>query len=228
MKSAPKKGIQRQVWNLRTNTTDPIGSKGSGFLVTPGNYTVSVSLVKDGVVELLVDKQTFTVKGLNNQTLLAENPEELKAFRAEMSELNRKVSGTEKVMGETKESLELIEKALLNYPNTDLTLLKSVREMMVSLKDLEVLMWGDKARSSRDFETVPSISGRLGMVGYQIYQNTAGVTKTHRSNKQIAEKQYNALRTELNEIIGELNGIESKLEGIIPYTKNKGANWKKD
>ena len=197
-------------------------------MVTPGNYTVSVSLVKDGVVELLVDKQTFTVKGLNNQTLLAENPEELKEFRAEMSELNRKVSGTEKVMGETKESLELIEKALLNYPNTDLTLLKSVREMMVSLKDLEVLMWGDKARSSRDFETVPSISGRLGMVGYQIYQNTAGVTKTHRSNKQIAEKQYNALRTELNEIIGELNGIESKLEGIIPYTKNKGANWKKD
>ena len=33
---------------------------------------------------------------------------------------------------------------------------------------------------------------------------------------------------ELNEIIGELNAIESKLEGIIPYTKNKGANWKKD
>ena len=138
MKSAPKKGIQRQVWNLRTNTTDPIGSKGSGFLVTPGDYTVSISLVKDGSVELLVDKQAFKIKGLNNQTLLAENPEELKEFRAEMSELNRKVSGTEKVMGETKESIELIEKALLNYPNTDLTLLKSIREMMVSLKDLEV------------------------------------------------------------------------------------------
>ena len=228
MKSTPKKGIQRQVWNLRTNTTDPIGSKGSGFLVTPGDYTVSISLVKDGSVELLVDKQAFKVKGLNNQTLLAENPEELKEFRAEMSELNRKVSGTEKVMGETKESIELIEKALLNYPNTDLTLLKSIREMMVSLKDLEVLMWGDKARSSRDFETVPSISGRLGMVGYQIYQNTAGVTKTHRSNMQIAERQYNALRSELNKIIGELSAIESKLEGIIPYTKDKGADWKKD
>jgi septal ring factor EnvC (AmiA/AmiB activator) len=197
-------------------------------LVTPGDYTVSISLVKDGSVELLVDKQAFTVKGLNNQTLLAENPDELKAFRAEMAELNRKVSGTEKVLGETKESIELIEKALLNYPNTDLSLLKSIREMKVSLKGLELLMWGDNARSSRDFETVPSISGRLGMVGYQIYQNTAGVTKTHRSNKQIAEKQYNALRTELNEIIGELNAIESQLEGIIPYTKNKGADWRKD
>ena len=138
------------------------------------------------------------------------------------------MSGTEKVMGETNESFELIEKALLNYPNTDLALLKSIRKMKVSLSDLEVLMWGDKAKSSRDFETAPSISGRLGMVGYQIYQNTAGVTKTHRLNMQIAERQYNNLRSELNKIIGELIVVESKLEGIIPYTKNKGADWRKD
>jgi exonuclease VII small subunit len=180
------------------------------------------------MIEELINKAHFKVVGLNNQTLLAQNPKELKTFRAALAELNRKVSGTEKVMGETNESIELIEKALLNYPNTDLALLKSIRKMKVSLSDLEVLMWGDKAKSSRDFETAPSISGRLGMVGYQIYQNTAGVTKTHRLNMQIAGKQYNALRTELNEIISELNAIESQLEGIIPYTKNKGAAWRKD
>jgi hypothetical protein len=45
---------------------------------------------------------------------------------------------------------------------------------------------------------------------------------------QIAERQYNNLRSELNKIIGELIVVESKLEGIIPYTKNKGADWRKD
>ena len=228
MKSTPKKGIQRQVWDLRSNTTDPIGSRGNGFLVTPGVYSVSVVMVKDGKSDLLIDKQNFIVKGLNNQTLLAENPEELKSFRAELAELNRKVSGTEKVMNETKGSIDLIEKAVLNYPNTDLTLLESISGMKVSYKDLEVSMWGDKARSSRDFETVPSISDRLGMVGYQLYQNTAGVTNTHRANKEIAEKQYDALKVKLNKIIEELTTVESKLEGIIPYTKNKGADWKID
>lgn len=228
MKSTPKKGIQRQVWNLRSNTTDPIGSRGNGFLVTPGTYAVSIVLVKEGKTTILVDKQSFKVKGLNNQTLLAENPEELKSFRAELAELNRKVSGTEKVMNETKGSIDLIEKAVLNYPNTDLTLLESISGMKVSYKDLEVSMWGDKARSSRDFETVPSISDRLGMVGYQLYQNTAGVTNTHRANKEIAEKQYEALKGKLNKIIEELTTVESKLEGIIPYTKNKGADWKID
>lgn len=228
MKSSPKKGIQRQVWDLRTNSTDPIGSRGSGFLVTPGNFAVSVSYVKDGSVEALIVKEPFIVKGLNNQTLLAENPEELKAFRAEMAELNRKVSGTEKVMGETKESIALIEKALLNYPNTDLSMLKSIRDMKMSYKDLEVSMWGDKVRTSRDFETVPSISERLGMVGYQLYQNTTGVTNTHRENKRIAEKQYLKLKEELNKVIKRLSLVEDKLDGIIPYTRNKGADWKRD
>ena len=228
MKTSPKKGIQRQVWNLRTNTTDPIGSSGSGFLVTPGAYSVSVSLVKDGMIEELINKAHFKVVGLNNQTLLAQNPKELKTFRAALAELNRKVSGTEKVMRETKESIDLIEKALINYPNTDLSLLKSIQEMKISLKGLEVLMWGDQARTSRDFETVPSISGRLGMVGYQLYQNTTGVTKTHRENMRIGEKAYNKLRSDLNQIIGELNSIEKKLEGLIPYTKNKGVNWKRN
>ena len=45
---------------------------------------------------------------------------------------------------------------------------------------------------------------------------------------QLAETQNKATRTELNEIIVALRAIESKLEGIIPYTKNKGAEWRKD
>ena len=145
-----------------------------------------------------------------------------------MAELNRQVSGTEKVMKETKEKVDIIEKALLGYPNTDLNLMESIRNMKVTYKDLEVMMWGDNARSSRDFETVPSISGRLGMVGYQLYQNTTGVTNTHRSNKNIAEKQYKELKSKLNQIISYLDAVEKKLDGAIPYTKDKGDDWKED
>ena len=228
MTSSPSKGIVKQTWDLRTNNTNPIGSRGSGFLVTPGEYSVSVIHVKDGKSEVLIDKKKFNVKGLNNQTLIAKNPEALKAFRAEVAELNRQVSGTEKVMQETKEKIDIIEKALLGYPNADLDLMETIRSMKVTYKDLEVKMWGDDARSSRDFETVPSISSRLGMVGYQLYQNTTGVTNTHRANKNIAEKQYKELKTKLNQILSYLNALEKKLEGIIPYTKAKGEDWKKD
>jgi hypothetical protein len=109
-----------------------------------------------------------------------------------------------------------------------MSLLETVRSSKLTYKNLEVKMWGDQARSSRDFETEPSISGRLGMVGYQLYQNTTGVTNTHRKNKGISEKQYNELKTVLNRVISDLDGVEKKLEGIIPYTKGKGADWRKD
>ena len=51
----------------------------------------------------------------------------------------------EKVMQETKEKIDIIEKALLGYPNADLDLMETIRSMKVTYKDLEVKMWGDDA-----------------------------------------------------------------------------------
>lgn len=227
--TSPSKGISRINWDLRNNTTNPINSGGKGLLVTPGTYYVSVSLMKNGTVEQLTSKQAFNVKGLNNQTLVAKNPEELKAFRAQVSELNRKVSGTSRLMNESKEELDLIEQALINYPNTDLSLLKETRALKLIYDDCAVAIWGDKIKEAHEFEFEPSITSRLGMVEYQLYDNTTGVTKTHRLNKEIAEEQYNAMRAKLNDMIKRLEILQSKLDAAnVPYTKSKGADWKKE
>jgi hypothetical protein len=90
-------------------------------------------------------------------------------------------------------------------------------------------MWGDKIKEKHEFEFDPSISSRLGMVEYQLYDNTSGVTKTHRANKEIAEEQYNAMRTKLNDAIKRLEILQAKLDAMnVPYTKSKGAGWKRD
>jgi hypothetical protein len=229
MTSSPSKGISRTNWDLRNNNTNPINSGGKGLLVTPGTYYVSVSLVKNGVVEQLITKQAFNVKALNNQTLVAKNPEELKAFRAEVAELNRKVSGTGRLMNESKEELDLIEQALINYPNTDLSLLQETRALKLIYDDCAIAMWGDKIKEAHEFESEPSITARLGMVEYQLYDNTTGVTKTHRLNKEIAEEQYNSMRSKLNEMIKRLEALQVKLdEAHVPYTKSKGVDWKRE
>ena len=170
----------------------------------------------------------FNVRGLNNQTLIAKNPEELTKFRAEVAELNRKVSGASNLLGEAQEELDFIIEALINYPNTDVSLLTETRALKLLILESETAMWGDKSRSSREFETVPSINSRLDMVGYQIYKNTAGVTNTHRSNKIIVEEEYASVRIKLDDIIKRLEILQQKLESVpIPYTK-KRSNWKKE
>ena len=229
MSSSASKGLNKLTWNLRTNSTNPINSGGNGFLVTPGNYTLSISLVKNEMVELLVEKQNFTVKGLNNQTLIAKNPAELSAFRTEVAELNRKVSGSSRLMRETNEILNLLQDALINYPNADLSLMKEVKALKTVYDECSVLLWGDRLRSKHEFETSPSISDRLSMVEYQLYDNTTGVSNTHKANKAIAEEEYQLFRTKLNELIQRMELLEGKLAAVgIPYSKSRGLDWKRD
>jgi photosystem II stability/assembly factor-like uncharacterized protein len=230
--STPSKGMQRINWNLRDEGTNPVNknrgnNRNNGFLVQPGKYSVSVVLVKDGKVDELIPSTPFNVKGLNNQTLIAKNPEELKAFRKEVAEVNRTVSGTSKLLNETKDKLELISHVMTTYPNTDLTLLQEMRTIKLGLESCEVKLYGDGLKTSKEVETLPGLQSRLGLIEYMVYENTTGVTNSQRNQLLIVTEEYSVMRNELNSLITRLEKIEKQLENIsLPYLKEGGKDWK--
>ena len=227
MTSSPTKGIVRMSWNLRSNSSTSIGATSNGFLVPTGNYFVSISLVQNGLVEELVTKQSFTVIGLNNQTLVAKNPAELVLFRNDVAVLNQKINNASNWLGEVNDVLKEMQSTLINYPNTELSLLSETRALKLLYDEAALVLWGDKIKSSREFETLPSINDRMGMVEYQLYENTAGVSNTHRANKEIAEEQYNALSISLGVISNRMKALQEKLNSVpIPYTKALSRFWK--
>lgn len=239
MMTSPKSGIQRVNWDLRMATTSPISLRKSstgrysspdvGLMVVPGTYSVEVVSVKDGEIKNLIEKTNFKVVGLNNQTLLASNFDELVEFRADISESKRKIDGAGQLLNETSEKLKYYEAAIKNYPNTDLTLLKEIEALKNQLEDCEVMLWGDGLKSSNEFETKPSISGRIGTVYYQTFSNTTGITQTQRDNKKIAEEEYVAFRKKLDDAIIRLKAVEEKLSEVpVPYIKGKDENWKEN
>lgn len=239
LSSSPSKGMVRMTWDLRKESTSPITLKkrtpgryedgDEGFLVTPGTYSVSVQLVKDGEVVELIAPNNFNVKGLNNQTLLATNNTELDVFRKEVAETSRSVAGASKLMQEANEKLNLIEAAILGYPKADLQWIKEVRAMNLQLEQCKIALYGDRVLSSREFETVPSIMGRLGMTEYQLSSNTTGVSNTHRKNLKIAQEEYAEFRTQLDDVLTKLKNLESRLAAVpIPYTKGADKSWKED
>ncbi len=239
IKTSPKKGTTRVVWNLRKESTSPISIKkrtpgryedaDEGFLVTEGDYTVEVHLVKNGISEQLIFETIFKVKALNNQTLVAQNTDELDAFRTEVANYSRKVSGTSRLVNETNEKLNLIEEAIISYPNADLALLKEVRAISLQLKECEIALWGDGLLGSLEMETRPSISNRLGITEYSLMANTTGVTQTQRDNLMLVTEEYDAMRTILDNCIVRLKALTDKLSLVpIPYTKDGNEDWKKD
>ena len=226
--SSPQKGIVRQQWDLRKTTTNPVGGWGRGPLVVPGTYQLKVLMLHNGQTEELVANTTFVVKGLNNQTLLAKDQTELNAFRAEVAELNRQVSGAEKRFDELNEELSIVEKAVLNYPNTDLELLKEVRALKVLKAELRLQLSGDELRTKHEFEAAPSFTSRLGMLEYQLAENTTGVSKNHRANYAMVVQEYATFKTNLKAYQARVIALHSALEKAqIPYTKSR-LDWKED
>ena len=228
MTSSPQKGLQRQQWNLRKASTNPVGNGGRGPLVVPGTYFVKVMLVHNGQVDELVANTQFVVKGLNNQTLLAKDQPALDVFRASVAELNRKVSGSEKRFEELNEELSVLEKAVLNYPNTDLNLIKEIRELKLLKAQLKEQLYGDDIRAKHEFETAPTFTARLGMLEYQLAENTTGVSATHKASLQMVEQEYAQFKTILTTYQTRVLKLHEALDKAnIPYTKSRW-DWKED
>ena len=227
----PSKGISRISWNLRSESTSPANpsrkNDNNGFLVSPGTYSVEVLLLRDGKTEQLVSRTNFTVKSLNNQTLEVKDPVALQNFRSDVAELSRKVRGTSRLMSETKDKIDLINTTLLTYPGAPIELLQNVRQLKGQMDECNTLMYGDRIRSSREFETSPGINERLGLVEYQIWDNLTDVSATRKKNLQIVNEEYEVLRSKLDPIIIELRKIEEQLDTLkVPYLKGKDEKWR--
>jgi photosystem II stability/assembly factor-like uncharacterized protein len=227
--TTPAKGISRVTWNLRSNPTTTVNGGNNGFLVPAGKYSLDVYLVSNKGIDTLVNQHEFNVKALGNQTLIAKNPEELNAFRKEVAEVSRKVSGIGEIIQEFVTQLGLVETALLNYPNTDVRLLKEVKALSLGLDSCKLIMYGDELLTKHEFESAPSMTGRLGMVEYMLYDNTTGVTNTHRSNLAAVNEEFTGVSARIKQMLTTFYGIEEQLALVpIPYTKSRGLLWKEE
>jgi photosystem II stability/assembly factor-like uncharacterized protein len=235
--TSPKKGISRISWNLRMESTSPVKIQKSkpgrydnpdeGLLVTAGTYSVEVVQVHDGKSKLIVNRTEFKVITLDNHTFPTRNPVELTAFRKQIAELSRSVSGASQLMGETHEKLTLIEHALLSYPNANINYLEEVRTLKLMYDDCKTMLWGNQTLSKHEFETVPSIMDRIGTIEYQLFESTNDVSKSQKTNEEIASEEYAIFRVKLNEIILRLTELEKKMAEVpIPYVKGGDQNWR--
>ncbi len=237
--TTPSKGISRINWNLRTETTSSIKisksapgryeSADDGFLISEGEYTVEVIQLKNGISEKLIEPTKFNVKSLFPSMTTSKMNEDLTNFRKEVSELKRSIAGSEKLMSETNEKLELINYALTNYPNTPIKFIEQTKAIKHNLEQCSILLYGDNLIAHLEFETPTSIMNRFGTVEYQLFETTSSVTTTQRKNIEITKEEYAVFRTKLNEQIIALEQIEKQLQDIqLPYLKGADQNWKEE
>jgi photosystem II stability/assembly factor-like uncharacterized protein len=231
-----ERGLHRVSWSLTYPSTEPWEPErgednpydprdpDDGVLVAPGAYTVHLATRVDGT---LIDSglsQRFEVVPLREGgTLPGASPGDFVAFRTELAELRRSVSGARRVLNDTRERLRAIRESLDRSTVDDIALKDGVRALERRVADLQERLSGNERRSMANDQGPVSITRRVRVVSLGTDYSVHGPTAMHREQLAIATRAFDELRRELDELVeDQLPALERRAEAAgVPWTPGR-------
>ena len=237
-----KAGFQRVAWDLRYPASKPVqlkveedeesifSSPTRGPLVLPGTYTVTLEKRVDGQNTKLGDSMTFTTEILGTASLPVTDRVKVVEFAKKVARLQRAVLGSVDLAKETHKRLDLLAKAINDAPAAPVTLLARTREIGQRLKDLEVVLNGDKVRAKYQEPSANSLSSQVQGIVDALWSSTAAPTNTHERSYENAAKEFAPLLAKLKTLVEtELKDLEAKVESSgAPWTTGRVPTWIKE
>ncbi len=232
--AAPAKaGVHRVAWDLRGPAPNPVNLTTPGFappwvrpprgpLHAPGEYEARLVEVTQGGVRELGSPQRFHVRAVPNLPP-GTDPAAVAAFQQETAALARRANGAAAEAGRVRERLSHLRAALAETPRAEASHFQRMDGILLSLSGLEVRLNGDPARGSRNDPAAPSIRGRVGQIIGGHWDTRQTPTETQRESLRIAGAEFEALATELRQLIDEeLAALEADLEAAgAPWTPGR-------
>ena len=233
-----KAGFHRVAWDLRYPSVAPWQKTDDGerrprdrggVLAAPGTYTVSLARQVDGEFTDLGVSQTFEVVLMQEGTLDAAPPEQVVAFLKGLSELQREVQGANSAVRGALERVGAIRETLMRSTASDPSLGEEVRSLEQRLNDFSLKLNGERSRGMMGDPGPVSIDARINIASRGSRLSTYGPTPTHRRSVEIAEREFDALRPEIDRLIDvDLPALERKLdEAGVPWTPGRGIPSRK-
>lgn len=239
LKASAKAGIKRIVWDFRHATPAPIanryhpkpdvlfGSAELGHLAMPGSYTVTMSKYVDGLLTPITDAIPFEAKMLEQSTLPTDH-KIYDTFVRKVADIRRAFSAANHIRNNMDKRIRNIESAVIDMPDSPETLLRKTHNIQQQLTELGIKMDGDATLSRHQFETPPSIGGRIGRCEYGMWNVTAIPNHTFTEAYRIAAKEFGPALQILKALDQEIQILEQQLEvKNAPYTAGRWPIWNK-
>jgi hypothetical protein len=101
-------------------------------------------------------------------------------------------------------------------------LLSEITAIKKAIRPIKTEIYGDRARSSREMETIPSVYSRLGTVEYTIWGSTSDVPKSCKDQIAIVEKKIAEILPQIKELSTKMSAInESLSRNKAPYSDGR-------
>lgn len=230
----PSKGVNRIHWDLRTASTDPINlskpafynpfaGTTSGTIVALGKYSVSMSKFVDGTFTELAEPVSFNVKSLNSYTMPTTDRNALAAFKKEVNELARVVSGVQNSISEVRNEMRHVKEAITRSAVDQETLVNAANDLNTKLAAIATSLNGDRVAAELDLDRPATVASRVGSIQYEMFYSTSSPTTTHQESFKIAKEEFQPILSEIRKLITEdLVKLQKQLETAgAPYTPNR-------
>ncbi len=223
-------GLHRVAWDLHYPSVDPIdieaprelapwASPPMGPLAVPGRYSVELGLLSGTELRRLAEPRDFELKELENRSLPGQDPAASLAFARDASDLSRRVDGAAEELEKAERMVKYLEKALVETPAAELTILQQIRAFERGLADVRLRLLGDRVRSRYREPSKLSVRRRADLAASGVANSRYGPTGTQRELLETATAEFAEVGPRLKKLLeDDLPRIEAALE-------EAGAPW---
>lgn len=231
------KGFHRVAWDLRSPSPKPITATprhseweeederpGSGYLVAPGRYTVTLSKRVKGAVTDLAGPVGFEVERLREGALPGAPPAETAAFLARAARVELAISGAAEALTDAVARVGRLRTALDRStlaPGSDLD--RELRALEQRLHAIDEGLSGNRSRREIGEPIEPPVAHRLRIAIESVGAATYGPTATHRRSLALAEQLFAQHQDDLRQAIDvDLPALEQRLAAAgVPWTTGR-------
>ena len=228
-----KAGVNRLTWDYKMFSAGPInegdakkGFPSAGAYIAPGEYTVMMSKVVNGLSTDIAGPVSFRTKTLNDVTLPAKNRRELSEFQEKIGRLQSAIRTMNGRLNNSSKELQNMRAAAQGIKTDNTKILIEIDIAEEKMIKIQLKLNGDRLAYRLDIDLPPSISDRVNRAAYGVLSSTSTPTKTQRDAFKIAYDEFEPLNKELNSLIdNDLRKIIDMLNRSgAPYTFNRKSN----
>ena len=235
VKGTNKKGFNRVSWKLniadrsgeRLNPPKPVPQYFNfNIMVTPGDYTVTLSKLVDGQLTELSPAKPFKVIPLRKGALEGAPYDEINAFREKFQALEQDLKATDLVLKKAILTVNAMQRALQKSKNPSGSLLSEIHQQREALAKLDMQLNGNKAKNEIGEKNDPSPKGVSFMAKAALASSTYGPTALHKETLNTAINSLSKIKTSLKGIVNsQIPALERKLKSAgAPWIEGQGAH----
>lgn len=223
LKGPAKEGFHRVNWDLRlpdrTNVRANERGEPTGFLVAPGEYTVSMAVRVRGVTTELVGPQAFTVKRLRDGALPTAPQAEISAFWASVTAFDRQMTASTVSLRDARQTLDLMRKAVERANVDPTTYDNRLAALRAEALALDEALNGNAARNVIAERNLPTPRSRLQTIFTGLGGSTYGPTETHKEQFGFAQSEFADIQARIIKL------VETDIPALEADLIAAGAPW---